>query len=271
MLTAILPYKSSFFEYIRFGSGPQVAVCFHGYGEKAESFAFLEKHLGNTYTFIAINLPWHQKSSWNEHTAFTVDELWKVLQSIFVHCSLQVQKFAVIGYSMGGRIALSLADAYPAAIARICLLAPDGLTVNFWYRLATQTAVGNRLFRYTMYHPGWFMRMLAIGNRLRLINQSIYKFTHHYIDDAQVREELYNRWTCMRKFGPHLKALQQKIRKHQFPVRMLFGKYDRIITTKNAAAFAAPVHEHCRITVLDSGHQLLHEKYAGAIMEALLS
>jgi hypothetical protein len=44
----------------------------------------------------------------------------------------------------------------PEQIEKLVLLAPDGLKVNFWYWLATQTWLGKNSFCFTMKHPGWF-------------------------------------------------------------------------------------------------------------------
>lgn len=270
MHTAILPYRSSSFEFIRFGHGPQVAVCFHGYGEQGASFAFLEKHLGASYTFIAINLPHHGHTQWKEPALFTVQQLLQVMEAIFRQQGVAAERFTLLGYSMGGRVALTVANAVPDRVSRLCLVAPDGMKMNFWYWLSTQTKAGNGLFRFTMKHPGWFTGLIKGAHRLRLVNTSIGKFLDYYIGDPVVRQELYDRWTCMRKFTPDLQQLQKDIRKYQIPVRLLYGKYDRIIVAARAEPFVRGAGAHCSIKVLAAGHQLLQERYAAAIGEMLL-
>ncbi|HEY4150225.1 MAG TPA: alpha/beta fold hydrolase [Chitinophagaceae bacterium] len=266
MHAAVFPYQSSHFQFLHFGRGPQVVVCLHGYGESARSFIFLEKYLGGDYTFFAINLPYHEGTRWKERHAFTAGHLLEVIQAIFREAGIAPATFVLLGYSMGGRVAMTLADRYPEKVARLCLIAPDGLKMNFWYWLSTQTSMGNALFRFTMRHPAWFMGLVKGAHRLHLINTSIGKFLSSYIGDPIVRQELYDRWTCMRKFTPRLSRLQQHIRSRPIPMQMVFGKYDRIIVATRGEQFAKATGEKCRMIVLSAGHQLLQEKYASTIV-----
>ena len=99
----------------------------------------------------------------------------------------QHQNLTLLGFSLGGRIAFSLYQAQPETIEKIILLAPDGLKVNFWYWLSTQTLIGNNLFAFTMKYPGWFLGFLKMANKLKLVNASIFKFVNYYIGNKEVR------------------------------------------------------------------------------------
>jgi pimeloyl-ACP methyl ester carboxylesterase len=48
-------------------------------------------------------------------------------------------QYLLMGFSLDGRIALSVLELMPAGVSRLVLLAPDGLKINFWYWLSTQT------------------------------------------------------------------------------------------------------------------------------------
>ena len=270
MHTAVLSYQSSQFEFLYFGHGPRAVVCLHGYGEDAGSFCFLEKHLGDDCSFIAINLPHHGNSRWNETAAFCVHDLLLVIEAAFVRAGTRPASFILFGYSMGGRVAMAMAVAFPPRISRLCLVAPVGMKMNGWYWLSTQPIAGNALFRFTMRHPGWLMGSVKAAHRMGLVNTSIGKFLTYYIGDPRVRQELYDRWTCMRRFRPRLHRLQQHIRSYSMPVRLLYGKYDRIIVAARGREFATATGPQCRMVVLAAGHQLLQEKYADAIMTLLL-
>lgn len=43
-----------------------------------------------------------------------------------------------------------------------------------------------------------------------LINTSIFKFVKYYIGDPVVRQQLYNRWTSLRKLKPTLSMVKIK-------------------------------------------------------------
>jgi pimeloyl-ACP methyl ester carboxylesterase len=192
-----------------------------------------------------------------------------LLEEIAAELPGRQQRWWLMGYSMGGRIALQLLDLVASRIERLVLLAPDGLVVNPWYWLATRTVVGNRLFRWTMKRPGWLFFLLRTGNRLGLVNPSLFKFAAHYIDDDTVRQLLYTRWTVMRGFRPRLGRIAGFIRERRIPVLLLYGRFDRIILSKRGERFQRRIQPFGRLTVLPAGHAILHPKFMEVISNAL--
>lgn len=267
-------YKNSVITYYGFGSGPKQVICFHGYGEDASTFEFLEKHVDNQFTFYCIDLPFHGKTEWNDGRTFTTTDLINIVENILHQNNHKLQttnnKPAVLGFSLGGRIALSLYQAMPQAVEKIILLAPDGLKVNFWYWLSTQTWLGNKFFSFTMKHPRWFFWFLKVLRRMKLINASIFKFCNHYVDDAQARHLLYTRWTTLRKLKPNLNHIKKSIHENKTAVRLLYGKHDRIILSSVGEKFKKGIQEECSITIIPSGHHIMNEKHIDEILVALL-
>lgn len=271
MQTAYLPYRSSQLHYYWFGTGQKILLCLHGYDESKKSFHFLERYISPEYTIIAIDLPFHGKTQWHEGLTFSVADLLAITEALHIKHGHEANKITLLGYSMGARVALQLLQAIPEQIEKVVLLAPDGLKINFWYWLATQTYIGNRLFGFTMKHPGWFFFLLQAGNRLKLINQSILKFTRFYIHDTAVRKSLYERWTCMRAIKPDLTFIKKVIRAHQLPVRLLYGEYDRIIRHERGEKFRTGIESFCTLHIIKTGHQVLQEKNATQIIQLIQS
>jgi len=245
-------------------------ICLHGYGESAESFAFLGEAIGSDYTVVAIDMPFHGKTEWKGKLEFSPLDLLSVIDRLVAGMPPFRSGWWLMGYSMGGRVALQLLEMIPGKIAGMVLAAPDGLVVNPWYWLATQTRWGNRLFRRTMQHPGWFFFLLRAGHFLRMINPSVYKFAEHYIGNQPVREELYIRWTLMRKFRPRLRVVRECIRSRRIPVRLVYGQYDRIIRWERGEQFRrGGLEPYCELIILPSGHQLLQSKNLETILSML--
>lgn len=261
-----VPVEGGMVNCLRFGSGPKPVICFHGYGEDAGVFRFLETEAGQSFTFYSIDLPFHGKTQWASKTPFTTASLVRVLSELLPGDKTPLN---LLGFSLGGRMALGLYEAIPERIERLVLLAPDGLKVNGWYWLATQTLLGNRFFALTMRKPGWFLGMLKLFNRLKLANASIFKFVNYYIGDARVRELLYVRWTSLRKIRPDINRIKKQINSHQTDTRLLYGKHDRIILSSVGEKFRKGIEAHAQIEVIDSGHQILHAKHAKEIGKAL--
>jgi pimeloyl-ACP methyl ester carboxylesterase len=274
-------FRNSTIGYCRFGSGPRPAFCFHGFGEDATSFNFLTKYAGSQYTFYAIDLPFHGKTDWKEGLTFTSSDLLQIVEEVLLQNNYKLQtpnlptgqagyNLTLLGFSLGGRIALSLFQLIPDKTERLVLLAPDGLKINFWYWLATQTWAGNKFFHFTMKHPGWFFGFLKLMNKLKLVNSSVFKFVDYYIGEAEVRRLLYDRWTCMRKFRPDVKRIRSLIREQDCKVRLIYGEHDRIILSSVGERFRKGIEEQCQLSVINSGHQVLHEKHAEEIVKALV-
>jgi pimeloyl-ACP methyl ester carboxylesterase len=270
----LLNYKSSAINYYCYGNGPNQMVCFHGYGEEADVFDFLEKYIGDQYTVYAIDLPFHGKTEWKEGLDFSPEDLLLIVERIVPGNSQKLEtrnhKLSLMGFSLGGRMALRLYQSIPGKIDQLVLLAPDGLKVNFWYWLSTQTWLGNKFFAFTMRKPGWFFWFLKLLNRLKLVNASIFKFVNFYIGNKEVRTLLFNRWTTLRKIKPDLKKIKTEIVQYRTRVRLIYGKHDRIILSSVGEKFRKGIESHCDISVIASGHQVLHEKHAADIMRSLI-
>jgi len=265
-----LQYKSSVISYLKLGHGPETVLCFHGYAEDASSFSFLEISTSTRLTLLCIDLPFHGETEWKEDELFKVQDLETIIQLIFKQQGTEARKFTIAGFSLGGRVALSLYEHMPAGINRMILLAPDGLKLNFWYWLATQTWFGRNLFSFTMKNPAWFFGLLTILYKLRFVNASVFKFVRHYVDSRDARLELYSRWIVLRHLRPDIKKIKHHINSNKTNVNIVYGKHDRIILPIRGEKFKKGIEEHCSISVIRSGHQVLHESHLEEIVPVFL-
>lgn len=259
-----IQYKSSTINYYKYGVGKRILFCLHGYGEDGTSFSFLEEVIGKDFTFYAIDFPFHGETIWQENEPFTSNDVITIFNKIDTQKN---EKFSLLAYSMGGRVAMYLMQIIPDKIEDVVLVAPDGLHVNFWYFISTRTRIGNKLFKNAMQHPKLFFGVLNFGSSTKLVNKSIIKFVHHFLDDATEREMLYKRWTAMQKFKPHLATIKKIAVEKNIQLRFLFGEYDRIILSKRAGIFSNTKNIH--IQTIEAGHLLMKEKYTSYIAALL--
>ena len=264
-------YKESIVHLHVFGNGPEWVFCFHGFGQDGSSFKVVEKVLGERYTLLAIDFPFHGKTEWKQGLLMTPEDLLNIM-AIIIHnyadASSKPFRFSILAYSLGGRISLHLLQMIPDQIKKLLLIAPDGLKVNFWYWLGTQTNTGNKLFEYTMRKPGWFFWLLNNSDKAGLLNKSVIKFVHRYIDDEAIRLLLYKRWTTLKLFKPNLKAVKHIIKEKAIPVQLLYGSYDRIILSKRSNILKKD-NPFVTVTIVEGGHELLREKFAPVIASLL--
>lgn len=260
MQSKFLQYKSSSIHYAIAGRGRQVIFAFHGYSDNTESFSFMENEIANSFRMVIIDLPFHGKTVWREGLNFLPSDLIRIVQSILDGFPQAEKKYWVMGFSMGGRVALKMLESIPSEMSRIILLAPDGLHVNKWYWIATQNFPGQLLFRFTMTYPGWFLMMIRAGKKINRVGPAGYKYVMSFLVDKQYRHDLYQRWMVLRKFTPHLEKIKSMIRQNNIDVRMVFGENDHLIQTENGERFLVGIEPYCKLIVLPCGHNLMHER-----------
>jgi pimeloyl-ACP methyl ester carboxylesterase len=239
--------------WYRWGNGQKVIIALHGYGEKATSFYPWAASLSPDYSLYAPDLPHHGDSTWPEAKEFTVQDL----HQSFLTLLGKNASFILAGYSMGGRISLSYLQAYPDQVQHLVLIAPDGLKMNFWYWLATQTTWGNRLFGFTMTHPGWFLGIVGWLGEAKLVNTGVVKYVQRYLGEETNRLRLYKIWTCMHTFRPDLSLIRKLISRRGQRTDLIFGHYDKIIQPSQGYRFIKGVETWCRLTEFPTGHLLL--------------
>ena len=255
-------YKDNVIAYKKYGRGERYIVCFHGFGQAGYRWGILEPFLGNQFTLIAFDLPFHGNTEWNRQDNFTVEKLVEIIKLVLPK---NLEKFYLLGYSMGGRIALRVLQQIPNQIQKAVLLAPDGLHKNFWYRFATHTVVGRNLFYKSMKNP---RLLFSIAKKLRdkgALSKSYYSMAEYYVSNDTSRMAIYYRWMGTRHFQPDLNRIRSLIVKHHIPVVMVFGKADKIIVADKGVLFTKGLEKYTTIKLLDTGHYFLRESYASLI------
>lgn len=260
----MLPWRGSRLALRSYGDGPAVTLCLHGFLEDSESFAALAKALPG-HRLLAPDMPFHGMTEWNEDDRLRPEDLVEIL----MQCpELQTGRFGLLGYSMGGKTALSLFERMPERISHLLLVAPDGLRRDPWNDFFTRTLLGKRILRDTMHDPRWFNVLLDTLRRVRLVNESLYRFTISYLGDPEIRSRVYRVWMTLREFRPRRDRLTEIIQRHQTPVRLVFGRYDRLCPVRIGEDFVRRLDGQARMDILDSGHLLLRGKNVLSLAEA---
>ena len=104
------------YSYEVFGEGMPV-VLLHGFTGSISTWSTFVSKWKNSFQLIVIDLPGHGKT--RTKTPRTMESCCNDLAKLFE--DLQLSKFHLIGYSMGGRTALSFAMLYPEWISSLIL------------------------------------------------------------------------------------------------------------------------------------------------------
>ncbi len=100
------------------GTGPTL-VLLHGFLESISMWSVIGKSLSEKYTVVTIDLPGHGKSGVITET-HSMELMADVTYQILQH--LGIKEMTLVGHSMGGYVALALAEANPETITHLILL-----------------------------------------------------------------------------------------------------------------------------------------------------
>jgi len=126
------------------GQGPDL-VLLHGWGLNLRVWDGLAILLEKRFRIITVDLPGHGRSEWNPKARTPAEQAWQV------HATLESlsDRYSLLGWSLGGQIALDLAAAMPGSVERLVLVAatprfaasadwPHGMPATALERMATQ-------------------------------------------------------------------------------------------------------------------------------------
>ena len=110
---------------VRLGTGDTTLVLLHGYGESLMSWRAVADRLGIRFRVVAVDLPGFGVSD-KPAGAYTLDAMHRRMAAFVARWT--EGPVIVVGHSMGGEIAASLALAEPRIVAAV-LIAPAGYAI----------------------------------------------------------------------------------------------------------------------------------------------
>jgi pimeloyl-[acyl-carrier protein] methyl ester esterase len=111
------------------GTGPDV-VLLHGWSLNLRVWDGLVREFAANFRLIVIDLPGHGRSDWDPGASSPAAQAWRVHETL----AALTESYALVGWSLGGQLALDLASALPAGVQRLVLVAttPKFLAAPGW-------------------------------------------------------------------------------------------------------------------------------------------
>lgn len=243
----------------RFGTGKTWLIALHGYGQQASLFHHLAEICKDKYSILAIDLAYHgNNDSFQKGFLFDKNYAQVWLDSILEKTGQK--QIGLVGYSIGGRISLSLTSWFPELISELILLAPDGVPVSTLYRLLTNNAIGNALFRTFIHSPGFAFGFIKLGVWLKIIPTKVSDFYRNEISTLQKRQQLYDAWMAYRLAIPQYDIIKKYLKKGKISVVCILGRNDKVIPYTKTRKAALKFLPGIQIIELEAGHNLLSDK-----------
>ena len=253
--------------YLKIGSGKRLLLAFHGYGNSASLFYPFKAYLENDFTIVSIDLPHHGKTEWEKTALFHKKDLKELV--IKLMSMFHADKCALIGYSLGGRVCLTIAEMMPAHVDCVLLIASDGLSFNPLYYFVTKTFIGKKIFRSFLSQPKRYRKFVDWMLHRKWIDESRYKFAMYYLGSERDRQLLLHVWSDLSLIVPNGRKLRSVIKKYHLPVFVFMGSYDRVIPVKKAEDFKKGLNS-VKLFILEKGHRLFDADTLPQMAECLI-
>jgi len=262
-----IPVGTEKLHCLKWGRGKRLLLAFHGYGDDAGIFSPLQGLLDDVYTILSIDLPHHGKSKWPDDVLLETVDLVGFVETL--KSTYNVGKVSLIGYSLGGRVCLSIIEKIPESIDKVVLMATDGLTINLYYYFFMQTFIGKKLFRGMLQKPGFYLKAMGWLRKMNFVDPSRYKFAMHFLQTEENRNFLMKVWPGMSDLVPSPSKLKSVIRKHHIPVSIFMGAHDKIISLSQVKKFSRGLGS-VQLHILEKGHRVFDHENAQQIAAHLV-
>ena len=212
-------------------SGPPDApavMLLHGFGSSLHTWDAWAKGLSTTHRVVRIDLPGSGLSPPDPAHDYRDERSLDML--IALMDSLGLKRTSLVGHSMGGRIAWTLAAKFPERVDKLVLVAPDGFaSFGFEYGKAMDVPVTLGLMRYVLPKPLLRMNLQSAYARPEALSDAVTTRYHDLILAPGARQAMLDRLrqTVLQEPLPLLRQIKA-------PTLLVWGEADAMIPLSNA-------------------------------------
>jgi pimeloyl-ACP methyl ester carboxylesterase len=261
-----LAFANGEIQYKIQGQGPAI-VLLHGFMENARIWRTFLPKLTSKFTVIRVNLPGHGKSSVFSET-HTMDFMASAVNAVLE--AEKIQKCMIVGHSMGGYVALALAEQFPEKVNGMVLFSSISFADNAERKKdrerASKAADSHKMKFITSVIPNLFFERTGIKASKRIVK--LVK-----IASKQPKEGIIAAINGMRARPDRTSVLKSA----KFPVLILAGHDDMLIPfdqieimAANAPTAKTSVLENCgHVGFLEQRKASLNAIYTFALEKIL--
>jgi pimeloyl-[acyl-carrier protein] methyl ester esterase len=226
-------------------------VLLHGWSLNLRVWDGLVRLLAPRFRVIAIDLPGHGRSDWDPRASTPAAHAWRVHETL----APITDRYTLLGWSLGGQLALDLAAALPAGVERLVLIAttPKFLKSPTW-RCGTPrpllARLVHRLHSESERAVSDFLALLASGSAPGTAARVLSKLREALRTHGAARPEALTAGLARLRDGD-LRATLPKVR---VPALVVAGQRDRIIRATAVRALAHALPDAHYVEVAGAAH-----------------
>lgn len=221
--------RVALFEAGRTDTEAPVVVFVHGMGHWTQAaWDFLAAHLEETHRLVAFDLPGFGDSAKPEAT-YALDYFAMALREVVERCRLD--RFALVGHSLGGLIAAKYASLHPADVRLLGLIAPAGFlrTPKLALRIAGSRPV-SWLFRRIRPSRRFVRRTFTSAvHDASSVPEDYHAHAYALSQDTAMTGAFVRVYAGAMRELLRMDALHGELRRYTGPVSIVWGKQDRFV------------------------------------------
>jgi pimeloyl-ACP methyl ester carboxylesterase len=238
-------------------SGPKdaaVLVLLHGFGSSLQTWDTWSETLNKKYRVISLDLLGFGLTGPSPIQAYSDTDDVQLVANLLKQ--LHISEYALIGHSMGGKIAWNVAASYPQQVKQLILMAPDGY--------ANPEDIGAKpyavpaflqLMKYCL--PKYFVTKSlepALFDANALTEDLLTRY-YDFLRAPGVRQAIIERANQTINTDP-----VERLKKITAPTLLLWGASDQMIPNENALRYAKVLSNSTTIVLPKQGHLLQEER-----------
>ncbi|MEM7656330.1 MAG: alpha/beta hydrolase [Bacteroidota bacterium] len=247
--TLSLPFAEGMITGKLLGEGPNLLLCLHGFRQNQDAFDRVWTKLPDGWQVLVLNLPPFGESKLSGQG----EAVWRAwAETLRTH--FPDKTWHLMGYSMGGKLALLLQQWQLFPLKSVCLIAPDGIRSHPIQEWAMYSRLGKWVFAQSLRMPRlirWTVKQLY---RMRLLDRFLYRMMDANYRTEANRQQLKRATELYSQERLNLSRLFAQTQ--ELPVLLIFGKQDPLFPRKAAQSFVDALPEG-KLLLTDTGHELL--------------
>ncbi|MBX2875685.1 MAG: alpha/beta hydrolase [Saprospiraceae bacterium] len=253
--------------FLSWGQGDRLIIAFPGFSNSAALFEPIGTALQEQCTVVALDLPFHGRTQWQAEQ-YTRADVQDWIQAILTQ--FQKNHFEWMGFSLGGRIILSMVEFFPQELRAIHLIAPDGLaTYRTFYPSLVPQFVRRGLLQSISRHPEKWLRLAQRLHDWRLLDHFSLIYIEKQLRTSIQTDRLFKTWLSLPNFPVSARHSRRILLQRKLPFSLSLGRRDKFIHTAAIRKWAKPI-PHTQLHLFDQGHQLVNQEL-GVYFQQLLN
>ena len=259
--------------YYKFGNGPKHMLCFHGFGMHGKQFKLAEEKLGEKYTFWGFDLLFHKETVLKDQSIERIKKglLKSELAAMIVDfCKHEnIEKFSVLGYSMGSHYATALAEELPSRINEYIVAAPSSINPGNLVHFFSKNLFGKKILEKLTFSKVALTGIINLCKNLNIIDSVGRDILKKEVGTVKLRFAFYACFVYLRNLETDEEKLISALERYKIKSIFIFGRYDKMYLPSIGNSFFAKFKK-ADVIVLDENHEMINQNFIDKLANVLL-